>query len=225
MAKIKQPAQTDQPTDTVSGPPSWMPTFESQTIDSTPRLPPQPPRLLKVHPERWTVLEGQVVPLCGHLHLRAGVSRVQQRRDGTYLIREAIAAQADRGWTVIPADVDGSSYIYEAAPGTYLLRWEQAHAGSSTVTSDTRGYADWLRKLIADGKIPAPRPYALEALRAKYARRVDQLTDDTHRLPSLRPELEQAVKDLRCVEAEIKLRAAPVKSTPVNPSTLIAAEE
>jgi hypothetical protein len=174
-----------------------------------PKLGPRAPALLRYHPERWGVIEGQVVPICAHVHLRAGVHRVRQRKDGTFLRREAEADWEERGWRIIPHDVDGRSYLRELAPGHYGTRWEQAHAGSTRVTSDTAGYARWLRSLIASGKVDRPQPYVLEALAAKFRHEVGDLSDRVRAIPSLQPLLDRARADLAAVEAEIDATSAP----------------
>lgn len=191
-----------------------------------PMLEPRAPRLLRVHPKRWTVLAGKVVPACAHVHLRVGVHMMKQRRDGLFLAREALADWSERGWTVIPEDVDGpgTSYLREVLPGTWLLRWEQEHAGSEHVSSDLEAYAEWLRGLIRTGKIEGPKPYILEAMAAKMRQAVGELRDAVRASPSRQPELDRAEADLAAVDAELGVNRPARKSAPTRKSALMADE-
>lgn len=199
---------------------------DGEALAARPQLEPRAPRLLRVHPKRWTVLAGRVVPQAAHVHLRHSVHLIRQRQDGRYLAREAIADWTERGWTVIPEDVDGpdTSYVREAIPGTWLLRWEQEHPGSDHVSSDLEGYADWLRGLMDSGKIPRPPVYVLESMSAKMRQAIGDLRDAVRAQPSRQPELDRAEADLAAVEAELQtLRPTPTKRpAPPKKSNIIA---
>lgn len=184
-----------------------------------PRLKDRPPFLLMVHPERWGVVAGEVVPICGRLTLVNGVSCVKKNEaTGKISIEEALTHRRKHGWRPIPLDVDGpgTSYLRSPCKDVYLTRWETAHAGSSVVTSDTRGYVAWLRQLIADGKLPRCPRYVLERLHTRITRRIAELQDRVRVLPSAQIDLEKAQAELKVIEAEMEGRdLTPVEGAPV----------
>lgn len=187
-----------------------------------PQLEPRHPRLLTTHPKRWGVIAGRVVPLCGSLHLRPGVHMIRQRTDGRYMAREAQADLTEKGWTIIPEDVDGpgTSYVREVIPGTWLLSWEHEHPGSDHVSSDTDGYAEWLDGLVKAGKIPGPQPYVLDALAAKMRHQLGELRDLVRAHPSRQPELDRCEADLAALEARIGALRPARKSAPAKKALL-----
>jgi hypothetical protein len=205
MAKLKAPTPTaaaPAPQEAAGG---WAPQFAEETRANTPRLPATPPKLLTYHPERWTVMSGEVVPQFGSLKLQAGIQRMKQGADGRFQKGEAEISLAEQGWTVIPADVDGpgTSYIRQVAPGVFLSRWEKAYPGSSHVDTDEAAYVSWCRTLLDRGVIPRPEPYVLELLQAKKRREHDDMADKVAAVPSLRPVVDRLATDLRAIEDEI----------------------
>lgn len=172
-----------------------------------PRLGLRAPALFLFHPERWMVMEGEVVPLLGRLPIIAGVSNVKltDARRGKTSISQAAAEKAKRGWVILLPDVEGpgTSYLHSPCPGAYLTRWETANAGSSIVTTDGPGYVRWLRGLIASGKLPKPKPYVIEKLRADLAREVLELKDKVRTVPSAQVDLDRKLSDLSAVEREL----------------------
>lgn len=189
-----------------------------------PQLEPRPPRLLRTHPKRWTVLAGKVVPQCAHVHLRNGVHLVRQRADGLFSAKEAIADWKERGWTVIDQDVDGpdTSYLREVLPNVWLLRWEQEHAGTDHISADVEGYADWLQGLIKVGKVPPCPPYILAGMASRKAQEVGALRDAVRATPSRQPELDRAESDLAVLEAELARVAPATKRAPSPKRKLLA---
>lgn len=172
-----------------------------------PRLRDRPAALLMVHPERWGVMCGQVVPLAAKLPIMGGVAnvRVVDPKRGTLSISQALAIQHKRGWQEIPLDVDGprTSYLRRVLPGVYLTRWETAHAGSSVVTADGPGYVAWLRGLIEAGKIPRAPRYVLERLLEELRRSALELKDKVRTVPSAQVDLDRALEDIQAVEREL----------------------
>lgn len=172
-----------------------------------PRLEPRPAALLMFHPERWAVMEGQVVPLLGRLPVVAGVGNVKlvNRKTGKVSITNAVAQKAKRGWVVLPTDVEGpgTSYLHRPVPGVYLTRWETAHAGSSIVTSDGPGYVRWLRSLIDRGILPRAKPYVVERLRLQIRQQLLELQDRVRTVPSAQVDLDRKLADLEVVEREL----------------------
>lgn len=190
-----------------------------------PRLDPRPPALILVHPERWTVLHGQVVPLVGRLPLVAGVGLVRSirgrdGRPGGISIQDALARKRELGWREIPLDVDGpgTSYLHQPAPGVYLTTWETAHAGSSQITVDGPRFARWLRALISRRQIAAPAPYVLEGLRRRLQSQIAALQDQVRTVPSVQVQLDARLADLEVVERE--LRAVPLTPAPTRAAGL-----
>lgn len=191
-----------------------------------PRLEPRPPALLMVHPERWMVSEGAVVPLCGRFTIAGGIAgvRIADKRRGTLSITHAVAEKARKGWTVIPIDVDGpgTSYLHQPAPGVYLTRWDKAHAGSSIVTHDNKGYVAWLRGLIARGEIDPPKPYVLERMAGRLRQEILGLQDKVRTVPSAQVDLDRKMADLAVVEAALDTQSLiPAPSQPADLGALV----
>lgn len=165
---------------------------------------PRPGFVFLFHPERWFVSHGLVVPQLKRLVLQNALNGVRQGENGRFSISTALADQAKRGWQALDPLVDGkASYVYRAAEGVYLSRWETAHAGSSTVTGDGKGYAEWLRGLVDTGKIPRPAPYVLEQLRDRLEGRARRLQDQVRTVPSVQVDLDAALVALSAVEHEL----------------------
>lgn len=186
-----------------------------------PRLDPQPAALIMVHPERWCVLEGEVVPLVGRLPIEGGVGNVKviDPKLGTLSIAMAVAIKEKRGWKVLMPDIDGpgTSYLYQAAPGVFLTKWETAHAGSSIVSADRPGFVKWLRSLIDRRIIKPPAPYVLERLRARTQQDVLVLQDKVRTVPSAQVELDKKLADLEVIKRAIAgLPLQPVPKTPTS---------
>ncbi len=156
--------------------------------------------LLRWHPERWHVMHGRLIPQTSGFPLQAGVNNVRRSRDGRWLIREATAQAAERGWRIIPTDVDGpgTSYFADSA-GTY--RWQKRHPGSSVVATDERAYAAWMAGLIERGVIEPIRPYVAERIAEQLRQQVGQVSDQVAQgSPSAVPLLERLRADLGVVE-------------------------
>jgi hypothetical protein len=195
---------------------------------AAPLLSARPPFLLQVHSQRWGVIGGQVVPVCGTFKLQNGLGEVSQLTDGRFKIKAAKASAEERGWTLIPSDVDGpgTSYVYEAAPGVYLTRWERCFPGSNHIESDTKGYVAWLRKLVESGKIPAPEPYVIGRLMSRLEQEHADLIDKVGTHPSLKPRVEQLARDIAILQRELeRVTPAPPAPKPVNPADLAANED
>ena len=172
-----------------------------------PRLESRAAALFLFHPERWGVLEGQVVPLLGRMPIIAGVGNVKLVDAKRGLLSTSVAEheKSKRGWTKIRLDVDGpgTSYLHSPLTGVYLTRWETAHAGSSVISHDTAGYVRWLRGLVATGKIPRAKPYVLEKIRAKTQRQILELQDKVRTVPSAQVDLDRKLADLAAIQREL----------------------
>lgn len=197
-----------------------------------PLIEPRRPALYQYHPKRWQVMEGQVVPLLASMPLVGGVGNVKALKGGKVSIATAVAERAKRGWTVLKNDVEGpgTSYLYRVKTASgrwaYLTRWETAHNGSTVITTDRRGFVAWLRKLISLGRLPAPKPYVLEQLRARFVQSKLELQDKVRTVPSAQVELDRVNTDLAVVERELKSVGAltPTKAQAVSTGDLVAKE-
>lgn len=207
MAKLKN-APTPEPVSTAPSSPAtnaWSPTFTEEARVNLPRLPATPPRLLMWHPERWTVMQGKVIPLMGSIKLQAGINRMRQGGDGRFQKLETEATAEESGWRVIATDVDGpgTSYIQQVAPGVFLSRWERAFPGSSHTEVDEAGYAGWCRSLIDRGIVARAAPYVLEMLRSKRQREHDDLLDKVAVSPSVRALIARLAADIAAIDDEL----------------------
>lgn len=200
--------------------------------DQAPDLAPEAAYLLKVHPERWTVMEGEVVPLCGKLKLYPGVNNVRAVKlpnGKTQFRTRAAEAEAEaQGWKVLKFDVDGpgTSYLHEPRDGVFLSRWETPHPRSKVVTVDTAGYVAWLRGLIERGAIARPKAYVLERMAERLRGELGEMLDKVHGSPSLRPRIERTEADIAAIEAELeKIATAPATPTPQAPGPDLLASD
>ena len=191
-----------------------------------PALPPSPPALIMVHPERWGVLGGELAPLCGRLPIEGGVGnvRVVDMKRGTLSITHAIAIKERRGWRVLLPDVDGpgTSYLHSPAPGVYLTRWETAHPGSSAITTDLPGFVRWLKKHVRKGTIPDAKPYVIEGLLRRVRGEILRLQDQVRTVPSAQVDLDRALAERTVLEralAEHQPPAAPSKPVSIDDLT------
>lgn len=193
-----------------------------------PRVEPTAPFLLVHHPQRWTVMAGRVIPQLGKLKLQPGVNGVEQEpRTGKPIPGPAIAEAREKGFTVIPWDVDGAGTTYLKRPtGTtdvVLLRFERCYPGSAQIDCDEAGYVAWCRGLI-DRKVLQPPPvYALERMAADLRKNIDDL-DGKHGVQSL---VKRFTRDLEGVEQELELRRreeAPADSDDLIPEVAEKAE-
>lgn len=212
-------ATTSTPAPTASG---YTPQVDVGTeAIARPKLRELPPILLTVHPERWQVMHGMVVPLCGAIKLLRGCNNVDMLPNGKYTIADAITQAHREGAVEIPWDVDGpgTSYLREVAPGVYLTRWQTATAGSEYVQVDEVGYAKWLRGLVDAGKIPKPRAYVVERLLAVAQKDLGEIADRLATTPSLKPRAKRLEDDIKALEAERQsLTATTVAGKPAGAS-------
>lgn len=164
--------------------------------------------LLRWHPERWHVMHGRLIPQMSGFPLQAGVNNVRRRRDGTWIVREATAVMAEKGWHILPSNVDGPGTSYFADErGTY--RWQRRFPGSTAVQTNEREYADWVHSLIDRGVIEPIRGYVAERLAEQLRQEIGQLADQVAKgMPSAAPLLERLRSDLAVIEAAIAKAAA-----------------
>jgi hypothetical protein len=143
--------------------------------------------MLKAHPNRWTVLGGQVIPLFGRLVLQPGINGVQ--RIGTRInASEAKATAEDRGWKLIPFDAvpphhvapgQQASYLYcpEGRPDATLLLYQRCYPGSERSDCDEVRFLEFCAHLETTDVIKPPALWVLEQLAEKLHREADALAD------------------------------------------------
>jgi hypothetical protein len=194
-----------------------------------PRLDPCPPFLLCYDPKRWTVLEGHCIPLLGRLSLEPGVEGIKSDRAGRLYWREASGRRQDKGQTVIPhawgpTELPGGkrTYLrrYAVANGRvcHLEQWATPHAGTDRITTDAKGYADWIQGLFDEGKLDPPELWALEKLRDDYDRQIIVARDVATHVPSMKVHVDRLTKDRRAVQDkldELAQGSAPVDGAAV----------
>lgn len=179
-----------------------------------PRVATEPLSQLYVWPDRWQVMGGHVVPLCGQLSMTPGVDQVDggtgERTDAS----AAIARLQRRGAIPLPFDVDGRSYVRRIrGHGGWIFRWQKVFAGSSHIETDSEAYAAWLHSLVEAGVIPRPPLYALNTLRAEILSRCAQLEGVGK--DKYARKLAALERDLSLVEREIEAHGeapAPVEA-------------
>ncbi len=174
-----------------------------------PRLDPSPRFVMLAHSNRYTVMCGHLIPQLKRLTIEPGVNGVDKH--GAW--HGAVASQQQRGWVLIPEDVDGQGTTYlrvdQVAQGQrYRLKWEQVWAGSNRIGSDEQGYADWCASLMSRGLVPPPPLHVLEGLHERYTASVEQLAARVHAAPTLQARIDRIEADLAIVNAEMAAQVA-----------------
>lgn len=187
-----------------SAPAARLPQLQRLAVSTeAPRLPPRPWFWLCWHPERWTLCAGRVVPLFCEEDLANGVNGtvVVYDRDTGQTTVDTSGLESNlraRGFTPVPWEADGASYIVEAAPGAWVTRWTRTTPGSAHTELDVEAFFRWLDALQASGVLPTPQPRHLDALAERL--RIDAGNPDhqrdPHRLSIVREQLD-AVTRLR----------------------------
>lgn len=168
-----------------AGPQPYIP----QPPQSLAKVLPHPPRgafLLRFHPQRWALMDGDILPVLGTLKTEdLGVNGVDKAGN----IDEAVMASQKNGWVILPWDVLGRGREYIRATDCqggryYHTQWEiPQHSGDRVLASktDSAGYYAFLRELIARGIVPAPDPAVLEqGLLDVQRKRVENLRGKTN---------------------------------------------
>jgi len=188
------------------------------------KVAPGPPFLLKVHPSRWQVLGGRVLPCPGKHKLQAGLNAVElDRHSGRLKAGTSLAEAKERGWQILPHDdlppgTDEGSYLYrpDGRGDVVLLIWERCFAGSATIRSDADGWVGYLSWLVDAGRVePAPL-YVLEGMLDAAQERLDRAQDRVRTQPSAQVDVDREVAIIAVIEGEIEQRGAaePVRQAP-----------
>jgi hypothetical protein len=186
-------------------------------------LPPMPnhpansPFRFRFHPKRWGVMAGKLVPMLNQWTIEPGLGGVE--RDGAW--RRAAAEMQEKGWKLIPLDVDGpgTSYVktYPVSGGTlHLPQWALVWAGSDQVGCDEEAYTEWLQSLVERGVVPGPAPYVLTALIEKQEARLAGMLDQLHANPSLKPQIEVMQETIAVMRAGL-VEPKPEEALPGKP--------
>lgn len=141
------------------------------SLDASPRF------LLFHHPRQWGVRvvngEAELVPAVQHIAIEPGTGGTDEygdpsalitarRRDGWILLAENWATPDDT-----PDHAAGYVRRVRVRQGyAHITAWQSVRvlAGTPSIRTEEAGWLRWLRRLMADGLIPAPDPEVLEQL-------------------------------------------------------------
>ena len=197
-------------------------------------IPPEPPRkraiaampvldaapnfLYKHHKEQWCVLEGLLIPALGKLVLRPGTSLVAANGDPT----AAISTALERGFVVIPRDVDGpgTSYVrahrvkakvsekepdYVPEKMAHLDQHVKVFPGSNHVRPGGKDYAEWAQALVTKRKAIAPcASYVIERMIEDAKRNAAKYRAKIAKNPENEGRAERIEGTIPVLEAELK---------------------
>ena len=147
------------------------------------RMPPSPNFLYCHHPERWQIMDGEVLPVLHKLEQSPGVANVSPRNGGD--MSGAIGVKVKNGWTIIPHDVIPGGYVrkFEGAFGPiHLTKWEtprQHGLRAYDPKVDITGYREFLRDLMNRGVLQPPMEHILETLVERAQAAVDRSAPHT----------------------------------------------
>lgn len=181
-----------------------------------------PPFLLFFHPNRWMVMQGEVVPSLTKCPLTRGVNRVMFGADNKPVIHQLKALMESKGFLLVRPDwapKGRPSYIKSVQTKTefgekttYVSVFERTFSGGSKTSLDEKAYVAWLKELMDSGKIPGPSQFRLEQLseqvqtRLKSAEdRQQQGTASSERVDQLRAEygaVQKRLSEFEAVEVE-----------------------
>ena len=133
-----------------------------------------------IHPNRWRVLEGCVVPDPKMLHGSPGANGVGRHADGTPDMRHAFDAQAHQGWSVLDHEINGkgTSYLQQVeSTGGWISLWTTVYPGSRNTSHDGKAESAWWLALIADNKIGNCPLYVLTDMLGTHNRLLNRYVD------------------------------------------------
>lgn len=188
-------------------------------------------------PNKWTVLDGHIVPAFGKLHYIAGVNNVDERIDmrtgrRTLLVGPARAERESRGEILIPFDAIPASHIGRAdlhqsvgaapsylwrprgRPDATLLIYERCYPGSKKKDTDSPRYIEFCENLIATGVIKPCPAFVLRDMLQKAQERLERVADIAARYPSYAGRLTHARGQIDILEVAIAERDAEVVRVP-----------
>ena len=196
-----------------------------------PRLTKRAPFLYFAHPERWQILDGDILPLLGKLKLQPGVMGVQRgRAPGAVNLRLARVACEERGRTIIPVDSVPAAHVAPGEAPSYLRtidstsgpvvlsRYAQAFAGSAATKCNEVEWAEFLRHQINVGVVDPAPTWVLERMRDSRAKSLERMESNQSTNRAKRERLQAEVDVLDAMIAERMEVAAPVVGTSAMPS-------
>lgn len=176
-----------------------------------------PAFLIAVHPERWKVQRGKVIPNIRRVPLTPGANAVDRDpKTRKPLIGLALAQLREHGWiTLLWDDYDYIRKIKDL-PNGWTDRWTTVYPGSGETSYDEEGFAAWMRDLVDTGKIPGPPAYVLERMREETQKRIDRYVDRN------KSEYASRIRQLR---ANLDAIEAELGATAKTPSSVSATEQ
>lgn len=175
-------------------------------VEASPRF------MLAAHPERWAILCGRLVPLCGKIKCVPGLENCEYfpprvaGEKGRWSLRQTILSWEQRGWQVIPLDVDGAGTSYlvspRGRPDVCLTRFDRVFSGSTHAETDLDGYSKWLYSIVERGVVRRAPAYVIDAMIAERQQRRGELADRVHATPSLGVELKRVDAELETLRVE-----------------------
>jgi hypothetical protein len=199
-----------------------------------PRVPPSGPFFYLAHPNAWTVLRTKtgcvVAPELLRFEIEPGVNRTD--RHGHF--HGALAEMKERGYTVIPHDVQGRGTSYmrkrrcrtdEAAGYIHYPQWAKYHAGSNAVTVDLDGYAAFCELLVLQGVVADVPLHVLERMRSEWQSKFDLLSDRARDKSSLSHEAKIVKEGLDAINRRIEEVMARGDDSQAQPFALPITEE
>ncbi len=183
--------------------------------DLPPKLPASPPFVFATKWDLWQVVAGKLVPVLRAFRTKPGLNGTKIRKaDGALNAKAYWTKKEEQGWKILK-DVtlteDGEPYLYEAAPGVWLSRWESAVGGSSIVLTDDAGFAAWAEWLVAEGHVAPIQPHVLEALYEEARKDAAMAADEAKHSEVGRDRLEKLSARFAAVEAAHTAPAAKAK--------------
>lgn len=141
-----------------------------------PDLAPNAPFYIAIHPARWHVRDGLLLPQIKIIPMIAGVEggSFSGRSTGAVNMDAPKGRAAARGYTIVPTALgpNGGSYLRSVdVPGGkhYLTAWDTAHSGEKSTEFDRQAFHDWVWGHVNAGKLPGPSLVGLRRERANVA--------------------------------------------------------
>jgi hypothetical protein len=198
----------------------------SRTSNPATKVATNAPFQMVFDPQRWTIVEGKVVPRfyeIRHIPGLQGVEenvdpRTRQRRVRTVHARDDAESMGHR---LIPYDAipdshrtlhgtaDGpKSYLWSPAgrPDVTLLIYTRVFPGNDRVELDHARYHEWVDYLIEREVITPPPSFVLRELLTKKAEERDRVADKARTAPSLAGEVERLSRDVEAIRLELERR-------------------
>ena len=146
-----------------------------QTAADTVNLPPSPPFILKHHPERWGIIDGEWLPILGKMKLEPGLNGITHT-GGEGPAREGLR---QKGWKLLEPEVIGEDYVsvYPGRRGpVHLEKWVVLKKAGNRIImkSDQEAYKAFLKRLIKDGHIAPLDEDVKEILREQKMSRIQR---------------------------------------------------